>query len=217
MLSADANEPAGCQCDVGRLTLFFDGSGARYSCTECHGDLDGANCTGRGEQLASVPTKRGFWRPSATALNFSHCPYETCIGGSMLQATSYDAANVQTCANGTNGAWCAQCHDSSVYFDEEAQACLACAEELPVGIGLLVAIVIVILGIYCFGPLLWRRAAQRMPQQSDALTAAARRVRVVSTNFSLRAKFKVAPFLTAPMPLHYPPPPPPPPLPPVPP
>ena len=193
VLNADANTPAGCECDVGRLTLYLDGSsgGARYACTECHGTLDGADCTTRGEHLADVPTKRGFWRPSATALNFSRCPYDTCIGGSMLQAATYHPANSYSCKTGTNGAWCAQCHDSSVYFDEEAQACLACAEELPVGIGLLIAIVAAIVGIYCFGPSLWRRVARRLPQQSGALTAAARRVRLVCACFSLRAKFKI--------------------------
>lgn len=152
-------------------------------CVNCEIAYPGALCSGFGVTLRGLQTRRGWWRPTASSLNFSRCPFDSCIGGLAPDPGAgvvdgfdvYDPRASSTCANGTSGAWCEQCEKAGDYFDEELQNCESCAESLPLGLTLVIAVAVLAIGMCCGARRLRRRGRPQL-----------RRV-----SFSVRSKLKI--------------------------
>ena len=68
-----------------------------------------------GTTLATVATRKGWWRPTINSVNFSKCWHDKCAGGVAEQSTEVNLKSNATCADGTFGPWCQRCADSALH------------------------------------------------------------------------------------------------------
>jgi hypothetical protein len=163
------NWPGGCRaCPAGKYSVASKGDGFQTrTCQSCpYGTiqpLPGKDaclpCPPSGvlcETKTSIDVKRGYYMEEHSTIP-SRCPNpNACLGGTL--------AGPASCANGTEGPFCAQC---SRGWHEGIQGCESCTNEGSTLTGIVVLVVVVVFGLYGLQRYLRSQLPPRMTPQHD--------------------------------------------------
>ena len=109
----------------------------------------GALCTQPGLTLRSLPVEATYWKPGYRSNVTKPCPRaSTCAHGTVSDA-HYNHTSASTCApgRGVAGVYCLLCAQTGYYFDDDAERCKPCSEEVSRVLLFLTGVVVVISAI----------------------------------------------------------------------
>ena len=109
----------------------------------------GALCTQPGITLRSLPVDATYWKPGYLSNVTKPCPRASTCASGTVSDSHYNHTSASTCApgRGVAGVYCLLCAQAGYYFDDDAERCKPCSEEVSRVLLFLVGVLVIVSAI----------------------------------------------------------------------